>query len=89
MIIVMLSILVLQIPMIYAQPDQTDRFHKGLLWKKSWYPIQKYIFAVRAPESASYSTTERYDIHCEAKNATRILACKTDLTKAVHLLQAK
>ena len=45
MIIFQLSILVLQIPMIYAQPDQTDRFHRGLLWKRSWYPIQKYIFA--------------------------------------------
>jgi len=31
MIIFQLSTLVLHIPMIYAQPDQTDRFHRCLL----------------------------------------------------------
>ena len=28
---VLSDFLVLHIPMIYAQPDQTDRFHRGLL----------------------------------------------------------
>ena len=69
MIIFLLSILVLQIPMIYAQPDQTDRFNKGLLWNKSWYPIQKYIFAVKKGEAKLLNDWKVW-YHCEAKNAT-------------------
>ena len=43
MIIFSQSTLVLHIPMIYAQPDQTDR----PALKKNWYPIQKiYTYAV-------------------------------------------
>jgi len=87
MIIFRLSILVLHIPMIYAWPDQTDRFHRGLLWKKSLYPIQKYIFVVKRGEAKLLSDW-KVSYHCEAKNATRlhtILACKTNWTLRLYI----
>ena len=75
-----LSILVLHIPMIFAQPNQTDRFHRGLLWKKSWYPIQKYTFTVKKARPRKYKLLNDWKVwyQCEAKNATRlytILVC--------------
>ena len=69
------------VPMIVCTTSTDKQVPQRPALKRSWYPIQKKA-------SASYWTTER----CEAKNATRldtILACKINLTKAVHLLQAK
>jgi len=40
MIIFQLQILVLHIPMIYVQPDQANRFHRGLLGKKVDIPLK-------------------------------------------------
>ena len=63
-----------------------------------WYlqyidPIQNYIFAVKkSPRKCKLLNDWKVWYQCEAKNATQlhaILAFKTNLTKAVHLLQAK
>ena len=45
--------------MIIEQPDQKNRFHGGLLWKNSWYPIQKCIFAVKKGKPKKVQVTER------------------------------
>ena len=45
---------------LLSKADQTNKFHiyRSLLWKKSWYPIQKCILAIKKGNW----TTERCDI---------------------------
>ena len=60
-----------------------------------WYPIQKYIFAVKKGKAKKVQVTEwlkgvisLWGQECY-QTVYNIIACKTNLTKAVHLLQAK
>ena len=90
---------VLHIPMIHAQPGYLIRqagLIEGCFERKSFKntPLLWKTFLVQKarPRKCKLLNDWKVWYQCEAKNATRlhtILACKTNLTKAVHFLQAK